>query len=191
MDTPNQQELYHHGVKGMKWGVRRYQNKDGSLTPAGKKRVEKYTVKEAKKLAKRVSRLEKYAEPRVNKLGAKYDRTLDKYGQSSKSYKKAAKFIESATKLGYEYGLATAELKRLNNMTLKDISAEKSALGKAYLTSTGLNALSVGALFAGSPVAAGYKPNNNRIKSNVRVDINERKKIYDDALKRASALVYG
>lgn len=31
-------ELYHWGVKGMKWGVRRYQNKDGSLTPAGKKR---------------------------------------------------------------------------------------------------------------------------------------------------------
>ena len=31
-------ELYHSGVKGMKWGVRRYQNKDGSLTAAGKKR---------------------------------------------------------------------------------------------------------------------------------------------------------
>lgn len=33
--------LQHHGVKGMKWGIRRYQNKDGSLTPAGKKRAAK------------------------------------------------------------------------------------------------------------------------------------------------------
>ena len=31
-------ELYHYGVKGMRWGVRRYQNKDGTLTSAGKER---------------------------------------------------------------------------------------------------------------------------------------------------------
>ena len=31
-------ELYHHGIKGMKWGIRRFQRKDGSLTSAGKKR---------------------------------------------------------------------------------------------------------------------------------------------------------
>ena len=31
-------QLYHHGIKDMKWGIRRFQNKDGSLTPAGRKR---------------------------------------------------------------------------------------------------------------------------------------------------------
>lgn len=34
-------EFYHHGIKGQKWGVRRYQNPDGSLTPEGKKRQHK------------------------------------------------------------------------------------------------------------------------------------------------------
>lgn len=38
-------ELYHYGIKNMKWGVRRYQNKDGSLTPAGIKRYNKEVQK--------------------------------------------------------------------------------------------------------------------------------------------------
>ena len=31
-------ELYHHGIKGQRWGIRRYQNLDGTLTPAGRER---------------------------------------------------------------------------------------------------------------------------------------------------------
>lgn len=34
---PRDDELYHHGVKGQKWGIRRYQNKDSSLLKSGKK----------------------------------------------------------------------------------------------------------------------------------------------------------
>lgn len=34
------EELTHHGIKGQKWGIRRFQNKNGSLTPAGRKRYD-------------------------------------------------------------------------------------------------------------------------------------------------------
>ena len=43
------EELKHHGIKGMKWGVRRFQNADGSLTPEGRKRYGSGDLKEAQK----------------------------------------------------------------------------------------------------------------------------------------------
>ena len=46
-------ELQHHGVKGMKWGVRRYQNKNGTLTAAGKKRAKSEDHLRAKELKKK------------------------------------------------------------------------------------------------------------------------------------------
>lgn len=42
-------QLQHAGVKGMKWGVRRYQNKDGTLTPLGKQRAANKEKKRAMK----------------------------------------------------------------------------------------------------------------------------------------------
>ena len=42
--------LMHYGVKGMKWGVRRYQNPDGTLTPEGKRRFNGINYKITKNL---------------------------------------------------------------------------------------------------------------------------------------------
>lgn len=44
--------IMHYGIKGQKWGVRRYQNEDGSLTPAGERRANK-ALKQARKAAKK------------------------------------------------------------------------------------------------------------------------------------------
>lgn len=49
-------ELYHHGVKGQKWGIRRYQNKDGSLIKSGKKHSSKVSAFLSKYKEKAVSK---------------------------------------------------------------------------------------------------------------------------------------
>ena len=53
--------LEHHGVKGQKWGVRRYQNKDGSLTEKGKARIAKTKTKVEKMYDKMIYKSEKKA----------------------------------------------------------------------------------------------------------------------------------
>ncbi len=69
----NEEYLEHHGILGQKWGVRRYQNADGSLTDAGKKRYEKEQrkaiAKERKEASKNRSMLsDEELNQRVNRL---------------------------------------------------------------------------------------------------------------------------
>lgn len=81
----NSEELKHYGIKGQKWGKRRYQNADGSLTPAGK---ERYGSKEdfEKQYPEDVKKSINKAKSGLNKASGVVDKAKD---SNAKKVKKA------------------------------------------------------------------------------------------------------
>ncbi len=86
----NTNELYHHGVLGMKWGVRRYQNKDGSLTRAGHMLKKKRETTNYNKVSQKKSVLDEDKRKMLSKK-SKVSSAKKDYKQQKKNYKKSKK----------------------------------------------------------------------------------------------------
>ena len=80
-------ELYHHGIKGQKWGERRFQNKDGTLTEAGKKRYGSYKFQDPVKLnSKGKKELEEFEEIRNQLIGRDGEEQVRGYNRIQKMF---------------------------------------------------------------------------------------------------------
>ena len=121
--------LQHHGIKGMRWGIRRYRNGDGSLTSAGKKRYKKRQPSEESVTAKKLRK------KKMNELTNKELETLNRRTRLETEYKKLhpntyKKVLVAAGSIAASMGTVAGLYKKSNELIGIGKKAQNDAIAK-------------------------------------------------------------
>jgi hypothetical protein len=136
INAMNELYLAHHGIKGQHWGVRRFQDEDGTMTAAGRKRhrtrEEKWRDKMERKIGGRYDRQINKLEKRSSKKLAKYDKKISKLEAKSEGNEKVAKQLEkvkkerstyerdSAFRTNLKKALRSSEMDKIGHIKMKE-----------------------------------------------------------------------
>lgn len=152
-------DLAHYGVMGQKWGVRRYQDKNGQLTPEGRKRARKEYREDNKKafaLGRDATIIGKALNKSNKKLEKHSDSQIEKV--TNERLKKEYLDIENAIKehhsqLMKKYGkMAISDIKRDKNGQIKERVVSGRDIVTSILGTTGMGMMTVGTALLGSPI---------------------------------------
>ena len=190
-------ELYHHGTKGQKWGIRRYQNPDGSLTPAGKKR---YGTKANFEKVQKAKLVAKGKDPKTlkskarEKANARTEKELAKYRKKAgikdepetQHQKKTIKDFSNeelkamTDRMGIEKNFIDAK------RNLASVQPQKANKGKEFAKDIFENAIKPAAINAGRDYiekamkeALGIEPDEMEILKKEAEKAGYKKKIYE------------
>jgi len=123
-------ELYHHGIKGQRWGIRRYQNLDGTLTPAGRERY----GSDVSQISEGKLKRQMFRNGNVPLSNKKYDQWKARIRNEEKLTKD---FLNKAVPNGYTHKDSAKQgedfIKTLASTRLKSMGYEPNAKNVEYL----------------------------------------------------------
>ena len=152
--------LAHYGVVGMKWGVRRYQNADGSLTAAGKKRQARIDASDARYKQRQKKQTEYYYDKNQYRgfLGSKKIEGIESLEKKMASQSNRWDKNVIRGQLETKKVMRELELKKVSELTHDQIQKERVAVGKAFVKDM---ATSIGVSVALMPTGLIYIHNTN------------------------------